>query len=160
MIFLIYYSIDSILVYPDQVKSSECLSVQLWDSDRFTADDMVGKIEFDLHDLILNGGKMQSRKDKLAGEKQDSEMPGELNWEVGYFAKADFNKKLRTHGEDIRLPQESKSLKCFADVGFGRNLSSKIHKDNWIVRQSQTRFIRHLTLRFQRVLFQSSCIRS
>ena len=100
------YWIISILVYADQVKSSECLSVQLWDSDRITADDMVGKIEFDLHDLILNGGKMQSRRDKLAGEKQDSEMPGELTWEVGYFAKADFNKKLRTHGEDIRLPRE------------------------------------------------------
>ena len=67
---------------------------------------MVGKIEFDLHDLILNGGKMQSRRDKLAGEKQDSEMPGELTWEVGYFPKADFNKKLRTHGEDLRLPRE------------------------------------------------------
>lgn len=100
------YWINSILVYADQVKSSECLSVQLWDSDRITADDMVGKIEFDLHDLILNGGKMQSRRDKLAGEKQDSEMPGELTWEVGYFPKADFNKKLRTHGEDIRLPRE------------------------------------------------------
>ena len=98
--------IPSILVYVDQVKSSECLSVQLWDSDRLTADDMVGRIEFDLHELILNGGKMQSRVDKLAGEKDGSKMPGDLHWEVGYFEKADFNKDLRTHGKDIRLPKE------------------------------------------------------
>jgi len=67
---------------------------------------MVGKIEFDLHDLILNGGKMQSRVDKLAGDKEGSTMPGELHWEVGYFGKADFNKKLATHGNDIRIPAE------------------------------------------------------
>jgi len=103
---LIILLIPSILVYADQVKSSECLSVQLWDSDRLTADDMVGKIEFDLHDLILSGGKMESRVDKLAGENDGSTMPGELHWEVGYFAKAEFNKDLRTHGKDIRLPQE------------------------------------------------------
>lgn len=97
---------DSILVYPDQVKSSEYLSVQLWDSDRFTADDIVGKIEFDLHDLILNGGKIEYRIDKLAVEKEGSTMPGELYWEVGYFPKADFNKNLQTSGLDIRLPKE------------------------------------------------------
>ena len=96
----------SILIYVDQVKSSECLSVQLWDSDRLTADDMVGKIEFDLHELILNGGQMQSRVDKLAGGKDGSKMPGELHWDVGYFPKVDFNKDLRTHGKDIRLPKE------------------------------------------------------
>jgi Ca2+-dependent lipid-binding protein len=67
---------------------------------------MVGRIEFDLHELILNGGKMQSRVDKLAGEKDGSTMPGDLHWEVGYFPKADFNKALRTHGKDIRLPKE------------------------------------------------------
>jgi Ca2+-dependent lipid-binding protein len=96
----------SILVFPEQVKASECLSVQLWDSDRLTADDMVGKIEFDLHDLILNSGKMESRSDKLAGNTEGSKMPGLLHWEVGYFEKADFNKKMQTHGQDIRLPKE------------------------------------------------------
>ena len=67
---------------------------------------MGGKVEFDLHDLILKGGQMESRKDKLAGDKYGSKMPGELYWEVGYFPKADFNKDLRTHGQDIRLPEE------------------------------------------------------
>lgn len=102
---------------------------------------------------------MQSRTDKLAGEKQDSEMPGELHWEVGYFAKADFNKKLRTHGEDIRLPQEYIPKTFFADVGFEKNLSSKIHKDSWIARQSQIRFTRHLTLLFPPESSQLSSIR-
>jgi Ca2+-dependent lipid-binding protein len=67
---------------------------------------MVGKIEFDLHDLILNGGKMESRSDQLAGDKNGSKMPGQLNWEVGYFPRAAFNKDLRTHGLDIRLPEQ------------------------------------------------------
>jgi Ca2+-dependent lipid-binding protein len=78
----------------------------LWDSDRITADDLVGKIEFGLHDLILNGGKMESRVDKLAGENDGSKMPGKLYWEVSYFPKADFNKDLQTHGLDVRVPKE------------------------------------------------------
>lgn len=49
---------------------------------------------------------MESRVDKLAGESDGSEMPGELYWEVGYFAKADFNKDLQTHGQDTRIPEE------------------------------------------------------
>lgn len=146
-------------MYPEQVKSSECLSVQLWDSDRLTADDMVGKIEFDLHDLILKGGKMESRTDKLAGDKDGSEMPGELFWEVGYFPKADFNKKLQTHGLDIRLPEEYVLLQIMADPDFVINPNSKILKDSWIHRQKRILSIRRLTQHFLPVSSPSLSIR-
>jgi Ca2+-dependent lipid-binding protein len=121
---------------------------------------MVGKIEFDLHDLILKGGKMESRTDKLAGEKDGSTMPGELFWEVGYFPKADFNKKLQTHGLDIRLPEEYVSVEIIADPDFVINLNSKTLKDSWIRRQKQILSIHRLTQLFLPVSSPSLSIRS
>ncbi len=50
---------------------------------------------------------------KLAGLDANSEMPGELRWEVGYFGKPQWRPELRTDGRDRNLPsklQEDKSL--------------------------------------------------
>ncbi|KAF3263373.1 hypothetical protein TWF192_005654 [Orbilia oligospora] len=95
-----------ILLHNQQVTSGEKLSVQLWDSDRIGKDDMVGRIEFDLHDIIENEGVMQTRSDTLIGEKDGKEVPGKLNWEVGFFRRTDFKKSMKTTGEDIRVPRE------------------------------------------------------
>lgn len=152
--------IYSLLVFPEEVKSKECLSVQLWDSDRLTADDMVGKVEFDLHDLLLNGGKMESRVDKLAGDKNGSKMPGELHWEVGYFAKADFNKDMQTHGKDIRIPAEYGLYWIVLSVGSVISRSSKIPKANWPLKSKRMLFIRRLIRHFLLELYRSSFIRS
>jgi len=89
---------------------------------------MVGKIEFDLHDLLLSGGKMHSRVDKLAGDREGSTMPGELYWEVGFFGKAKFNKKLATHGNDLRIPPEYVLFCLFLMKDFEISPSSKIQK--------------------------------
>ncbi|UZP39944.1 hypothetical protein NXS19_007760 [Fusarium pseudograminearum] len=43
---------------------------------------------------------------KLRGVKAESEMPGELHWEVGFFGKTQFRKALRTDGRDLSLPKE------------------------------------------------------
>jgi hypothetical protein len=98
---------------------------------------MVGKIEFDLHDLLLKGGKMQSRVDRLAGEKDGSTMPGELYWEVGFFGKTDFNKKLATHGNDIRLPPQYIPYKLSLTLGYGINPNLRIHKGSWTLKLKQ-----------------------
>jgi len=161
--FLGFELMISILVFPEQVKSQECLSVQLWDSDRITADDIVGKIEFDLHDLILNGGKMESRVDKLAGDKNGSKMPGELYWDVGYFPKASFNKDLETHGQDTRIPKQYLPILAVCrplTSDFGTNLSSKIPLGNWLLKQRLMPSTFHLTQRILRGLFPSLSTRS
>lgn len=69
-----------------------------------TADDMVGKVEISLHDLILNPGMMHQQISTLAGADSGSSMPGKLHWEVGFFGKPDFRPALRTSGKDVNLP--------------------------------------------------------
>ncbi|KAF8454816.1 hypothetical protein BDZ91DRAFT_841556, partial [Kalaharituber pfeilii] len=87
-----------LLVKPENVKAEENLSVELWDSDRFTSDDMVGKVEVPLRALMQRPGTMHPQEtQRLSGLKHDSAMPGTLHWEVGYFAKTRaFRAALRT----------------------------------------------------------------
>ncbi len=80
------------------------LSVELWDSDRHTADDVVGKVELSIQKLIQHPRKMYPQVSQLQGTHAESEMPGELHWEVGYFPKPNFRPALRTDGKDPTLP--------------------------------------------------------
>ncbi|KAI1461104.1 hypothetical protein F4805DRAFT_414745 [Annulohypoxylon moriforme] len=93
-------------VTADLIKADEQLSMELWDSDRSSADDVVGKVELSLRKLIQHPGKMYQQVSKLRGVKAESTMPGELHWEVGYFAKTQFRTALRTDGKDLSLPKE------------------------------------------------------
>lgn len=79
-----------LLVTPQELNVEERLRVQLWDSDRFTADDDLGRIELDLKGLMKGqetNGKMQRRTDGFRALKAGENMPGKLEWEVGYFSK-------------------------------------------------------------------------
>ncbi|KAF1359880.1 hypothetical protein EJ07DRAFT_177751 [Lizonia empirigonia] len=98
----------ALLVSPELIKANENLSVELWDSDRHTADDIVGKVELSMQKMIQHPGKMYPQVSKLAGMDADSEMPGELHWEVGYFGKPKFRPELRTDGKNKALPDQLK----------------------------------------------------
>ena len=98
----------ALLVTPELIKADEQLSVELWDSDRNTADDIVGKVELSVQRMIQHPGKMYPQVSKLSGMDADSEMPGELRWEVGYFSKPKFRPALRTDGKDKNLPESLK----------------------------------------------------
>ena len=98
----------ALLVTPELIKADEQLSVELWDSDRSSADDIVGKVQLSMQKMIQHPGKMYPHVSKLAGMEADSEMPGELHWEVGYFAKPQFRPALRTDGKDHNLPENLK----------------------------------------------------
>ncbi|KJZ78801.1 hypothetical protein HIM_01574 [Hirsutella minnesotensis 3608] len=95
-----------LLVTSDLLKADEQLSMELWDSDRSSADDVVGKVELSIQKLIQHPGKMFPQVSKLCGVKAGSSMPGELHWEVGFFGKTQFRKALRTDGLDASLPKE------------------------------------------------------
>ncbi|KAL1881123.1 hypothetical protein VTK73DRAFT_4800 [Phialemonium thermophilum] len=95
-----------LLVTSEIIKADEQLSLELWDSDRSSADDVVGKVELSIQKLIQHPGKMFPQISKLRGVKAESSMPGELHWEVGFFGKTQFRKALRTDGKDHRLPKE------------------------------------------------------
>lgn len=94
----------ALLVTPELIKADEQLSVELWDSDRNTADDIVGKVELSMQKMIQHPGKMYPQVSKLSGMSEGTEMPGELHWEVGYFGKPKFRPALRTDGKDRNLP--------------------------------------------------------
>ena len=95
----------ALLVSPELIKADENLSVELWDSDRHSADDIVGKVELSMQKMIQHPGKMYPQVSKLAGMNEGSEMPGELHWEVGFFGKPQFRPALRTDGKNKALPE-------------------------------------------------------
>ncbi|TFB02361.1 hypothetical protein CCMA1212_006084 [Trichoderma ghanense] len=95
-----------LLVTGDLIKADEQLSVELWDSDRSSADDEVGKIELSIQELIKHPGKMFQYASTLKGLKAESVMPGELHWEVGFFGKTQFRKALRTDGHNPNVAKE------------------------------------------------------
>ena len=79
-----------LLVGPEELNAQERLRLQLWDSDRTSADDDLGRIEVDLNELMTNENsksKMWSREDDFVGLDGKSSKPGKLCWEVGYFDK-------------------------------------------------------------------------
>ena len=100
---------------PELIKADEQLSVELWDSDRSTADDIVGKVELSMQKMIQHPRKMYPQVSKLQGMEADSEMPGQLHWEVGYFAKPQFRPALRTDGKDRNLPEALKDHESLQD---------------------------------------------
>ncbi|KAL1959289.1 hypothetical protein VTO42DRAFT_2476 [Malbranchea cinnamomea] len=105
----------ALLVTPELIKADEQLSVELWDSDRNTADDIVGKIEVSMQKMIQHPGRMYPMTSSLQGLHVGTEMPGKLHWEVGYFAKPRMRPALRTDGKDPNLPDTLKGDKKLQD---------------------------------------------
>lgn len=104
-----------LLVDPQVIKADEQLSVELWDSDRHTADDVVGKVELSIQKLIQHPRKMYPQVSSLRGMHAESSMPGQLHWEVGYFDKPSFRPALRTDGKNPNLPEHLKDKPEFQD---------------------------------------------
>jgi Ca2+-dependent lipid-binding protein len=97
-----------LLVTPDELNIDERLRLQLWDSDRMSADDDLGRIEVDLKELMKNdnsNGKMWDRTDGFRALKSGDNMPGKLEWSVGYFSKARMQAcqfDQQTYDKDVR----------------------------------------------------------
>lgn len=114
----IFSECAALLVTPEIIKADEQLSLELWDSDRSSADDVVGKVELSIQKLIQHPGKMFPQNSTLSGTKAESSMPGILHWEVGFFGRTQFRKALRTDGRDVHLPKELQDHKELQnDVG-------------------------------------------
>jgi hypothetical protein len=93
-----------ILVTPEELNVRERLRLQLWDSDRMTADDDLGRIELDIKDLMKDkrsNGAMWDREDGFRALKAGEGMPGKLCWSVGYFSKTRIlEEQLANNSED------------------------------------------------------------
>ena len=96
-----------LLVSDDEVRSKEALSAQLWDSDKTSADDLVGRVHVDLSELMAEPNVMKDRTDKLSGFEDAEEMPGKLHWSIGYFDKVKLNQDLKQEaGTNKALPKQ------------------------------------------------------
>ncbi|KAF8455087.1 hypothetical protein BGX38DRAFT_212185 [Terfezia claveryi] len=76
-----------LLVNAEELKAGERLVVEVWDSDRFTVDDLLGRVEVDIIDLVQRKGKMKTRTDSLMGFTKEQIMPGTLTWSAGFYGK-------------------------------------------------------------------------
>lgn len=109
-----WHEYASILVTSEEVNADEKLRLQLWDSDKWTADDDLGRVEVSLKDLMHNRetlNKIQDRVDRFTGEDVEEDMPGSLAWSVGYFAKTRITKEqleTQTFNQNIRTKHDLK----------------------------------------------------
>lgn len=102
------------LVSPEELNADEKLRLQLWDSDKYTADDDLGRVEVDLKEL-MHGSKtknqMCDREDRFMGQDAGEKMPGTLTWSVGYYAKTRITEEqLSKQTEDEKI-KNKKDLK-------------------------------------------------
>lgn len=107
-----------VLVGPEELDADENLRVQLWDSDRTSADDDLGRIELSLKAVMKNensNGKMWHRVDAFEALKAGEAMPGRCEWEVGYFSKT------RLFDYQIQNQKDYEGVKTLAD------LKKKVH---------------------------------
>jgi hypothetical protein len=102
-----------VLVRPEEINVHERLRVQLWDSDRTTADDDLGRIEVDLKEIMFgtqSRGKMWERADGFRSLKAGESMPGKLEWSVGYFPKC------KVLDEQLAAQKDDPEVKSVADL--------------------------------------------
>lgn len=109
-----WHEYASILVTPEEVNAEEKLRIQIWDSDKWTADDDLGRVELDLKYLMKNSetyNRIQEREDRFTGQDPDERMPGSLLWSVGYFTKTRITEKQlekQTIDEEIKTKDQLK----------------------------------------------------
>ncbi|PVG01479.1 hypothetical protein CPB86DRAFT_781696 [Serendipita vermifera] len=89
-----------LLVTQEEVKADENLSAMLWDSDKHTADDLIGRVEIPVKELMAKPNKMFDRVDKLVGFENATAMSGTLHWSIGYFDKVPLNRALERPPEN------------------------------------------------------------
>ncbi|KAF8873769.1 hypothetical protein BD779DRAFT_1664331 [Infundibulicybe gibba] len=100
----IWEETTAILVGPPEVNAQEQLRVQLWDSDRMTADDTLGIVNLPLKDLMTNSSTLNTisiREDQFT-DASGSPWPGKLSWEKLREAVA------RDHNETGEIEQQKK----------------------------------------------------
>ncbi|KAK0239435.1 hypothetical protein EDD85DRAFT_821894 [Armillaria nabsnona] len=100
----IYEETAALLVTDDEIKTEEDVSLMLWDSDQRSADDLIGRVQIPVKQLMRCHNKMTRRSDKLAGFEDADKMDGVLHWSVGYFDKVPLKKELEQPPENPPPP--------------------------------------------------------
>ncbi|KAK5651666.1 hypothetical protein OQA88_11841 [Cercophora sp. LCS_1] len=132
-----------VLVTPDEINASETLRLQLWDSDKHTADDDLGRVTIQLSELMHSSdtqNKLCSRCDNLSAQDPDESMPGTLTWRVGFFAKAHIQPcqlESQTFDPSIRSVEEAKSRVLLGAKSKLREATNSPHFESELKQQRQ-----------------------
>ncbi|KAH7077374.1 hypothetical protein FB567DRAFT_148889 [Paraphoma chrysanthemicola] len=122
-----------VTVTPQELNVDERLRLQLWDSDRTTADDDLGRIEVDLKEIMKGeetNGKIHDREDGFKAMKAGEGMPGKLSWSIGYFSKTritDDQLLAQNEDPDIKSMDQLKK-KVYAEAEQKLREASKDHQ--------------------------------
>lgn len=95
-----------ILVTSRAIQAQESISAELWDSDRLTADDQLGRTKVNVQELVRNKGKLYEREDELTGYREESRRPGKLKWSIVYHGLKPLDPSRATDGKDPRIPED------------------------------------------------------
>ncbi len=88
-------------ILPDAVKAAEKIRVSLWDSDRISADDLLGRVDIDLSALVKAPGKFERRSDLVLGTRGTK-----INWSIGFFGRKSVKVQSVPKRIDTRIPPE------------------------------------------------------
>ena len=131
-----------VLVSPEELNADESLRLQLWDSDRVTADDHLGMIEIPLKELMKDersNGRMWDRTDPFKAFEAGEPMPGRLDWSVGYFSKTRLtDDQVRDAMDDDCDIKTVQQLKNKIEAQSTRKLREAAMNENAEVEQQKT----------------------
>ncbi|QRV98489.1 C2 domain-containing protein [Ceratobasidium sp. AG-Ba] len=103
----VYEETAALILTQDEIKAEEDLGVMLWDSDKRSADDLIGRVQVPVKELISKPNEVVRRTDKLVGFEDATAMSGTLHWSIGYFPKVPLNKELERAPEDPPEPKKT-----------------------------------------------------
>ncbi|KAG8908594.1 hypothetical protein FRB99_004882 [Tulasnella sp. 403] len=83
----VYEETAMILLTRNEVQAEEDFSAMLWDSDKSSADDLIGRVQVPVKKLMERPNVMHEREDPLMGFEDANKMDGKLRWSIGYFEK-------------------------------------------------------------------------
>ncbi|KAH8835048.1 hypothetical protein DL96DRAFT_1729312 [Flagelloscypha sp. PMI_526] len=101
----------AILIKPTEVNAKENLCLQLWDSDRTSADDLLGTVQVPLSALLEDSSihnTSVTRTDKFTSP-DDKNVSGTLTWSIAYYRKTTFEQHVE-HKENMDADLIKKSI--------------------------------------------------
>jgi hypothetical protein len=123
-----------ILVSPEEVNADEKLRLQLWDSDKYTADDDLGRVEVDLKELMHSPktkNQQFDREDRFKGGDTDEDMPGTLWWSVGYYDKIRITEQqLVKQNEDNRIKTKDQLKNYVSETSESKLREATAHDES------------------------------
>lgn len=130
-----------LLVTPEELNAEEKLRLQLWDSDKCTADDDLGRVEVDLKELMHSPktkNQMCDREDRFMGDEADERMPGKLSWSVGYYSKTRITEEqLSNQNVDDNINTKEELKKKVSDMAEKKLREATAHDESKEINQQK-----------------------